>query len=238
MLVIPAIDIKNGKCVRLIQGDPEKETVYSDDPVEQALEFQRLGARLIHVVDLDGAFEGRPVSFGLVKRIQKSLSIPIEVGGGIRDLDAVRAYIDAGIKRVILGTAVLEGDPKTIVERYGSNIVAGVDARNSKVATHGWKNLTGVDAVGLIKELKKIGITEIIYTDISTDGMLGGPNIRAMENILDEAPGVSLVASGGVSSLEDIERLAALTGQGLKGCIVGKAIYDGRVNAAEALSIY
>lgn len=238
MLVIPAIDIKNGKCVRLVQGDPERETIYSDDPVAQAIEFQRLGARLIHVVDLDGAFEGRPVNIDLIKMIRKSLSIPIEVGGGIRDSHAVRTYLDAGVERIILGTAVLEGDPKSIVEHYGRYIVAGVDAKDSRVATRGWKNVSSVHAVDLIKELKKIGINEIIYTDISTDGMLGGPNVRAMENILSEVPGVSLVASGGVSSIGDIQRLAALTDRGLTGCIVGKAIYDGRVNAAEALALY
>lgn len=237
MLVIPAIDIKNGKCVRLVQGDPERETIYSDDPVAMALEFQRLGARLIHVVDLDGAFEGRPVNIDLVMLIQKSLTIPIEIGGGIRDSHAVKTYLDAGIKRIILGTAVLEGDPGAIIERYGRFIVAGVDAKNSMVATRGWKNISGVAAVDLIKELKKMGLAEIIYTDISTDGMLGGPNIRAMETILEEVDGISLIASGGVSSVEDIERLAGLAPRGLKGCIVGKAIYDGRVNAAEALAI-
>ncbi|HSV96213.1 MAG TPA: 1-(5-phosphoribosyl)-5-[(5-phosphoribosylamino)methylideneamino]imidazole-4-carboxamide isomerase [Spirochaetota bacterium] len=237
MLVIPAIDIKNGKCVRLEQGDPEKETIYSNDPVAMALEFQRMGAKLIHVVDLDGAFEGRPVNIDIVMSIQKSLTIPIEIGGGIRDLEAVRTYLNAGITRIILGTAVLEGDPKAIVERYGSFIVAGVDAKNSMVATRGWKNITSVAAVDLIKELKKMGLVEFIYTDISTDGMLGGPNIQAMENILDEVGRISLIASGGVSSIEDIERLAALVPRGLKGCIVGKAIYDGRVNAAEALAM-
>lgn len=237
MLVIPAIDIKNGKCVRLVQGDPERETIYSDDPVAMALEFQRMGAKLIHVVDLDGAFEGRPVNIDLVIMIQKSLTIPIEIGGGIRDLQAVRTYLNAGIKRIILGTAVLEGDPKAIVERYGRFIVAGVDARNSMVATRGWKNLSSVAAVDLIKELKKIGIGEYIYTDISTDGMLAGPNVKAMENILEEVDGIALIASGGVSSLDDIGRLAVLEPRGLKGCIVGKAIYDGRVNAAEALAV-
>ncbi|RPI96256.1 MAG: 1-(5-phosphoribosyl)-5-[(5-phosphoribosylamino)methylideneamino]imidazole-4-carboxamide isomerase [Spirochaetales bacterium] len=237
MLVIPAIDIKNGKCVRLVQGDPERETIYSDDPVAMALEFQRMGAKLIHVVDLDGAFEGRPVNIDLVIMIQKSLTIPIEIGGGIRDLQAVRTYLNAGIKRIILGTAVLEGDPKAIVERYGRFIVAGVDAKNSMVATRGWKNLSSVAAVDLIKELKKIGIMEYIYTDISTDGMLAGPNVEAMENILTEVAGIALIASGGVSSLDDIGRLAVLAPRGLKGCIVGKAIYDGRVNAAEALAV-
>ena len=237
MLVIPAIDIKKGKCVRLVQGDPERETIYSDDPVAMALEFQRLGARLIHVVDLDGAFEGQPVNIDLVMMIQKSLDIPIEIGGGIRDSHAVQTYLKAGVKRIILGTAALEGDARGLLERHGRFIIVGVDARDSMVATRGWKKLSGVKAIDLIKDLKNMGFAEIIYTDISTDGMLGGPNVEAMENILAEVPGISLIASGGVSSIEDIGRLAALVPRGLKGCIVGKAIYDGRINAAEALAM-
>ncbi len=238
MLVIPAIDIKNGRCVRLVQGDPDRETVYSDDPAAVARRFEDMGARLIHVVDLDGAFEGRPVNRDLVAKIAKSVSIPIEIGGGVRTVDAVQSYLDAGIQRIILGTVLLEEGFQALLERYANHIIAGVDAKNAMVATHGWKQVSGVPAVEYIKELQKKGIGEIIYTDISTDGMLAGPNFASIERILSEAGGISLIASGGVSSLDDIRRLGAYNDRGLKGCITGKAIYDGRIDLRQALSLF
>ncbi len=235
MLIIPAIDIKGGNCVRLLQGDPDKETVYSDDPVKMGLRFQEMGAELIHVVDLDGAFSGKTVNSELVIRISASLDIPIEIGGGIRSAEAAKNYIDRGIKRIILGTVVLEDEFQDLVKKFPGNIVAGIDARDSLVATHGWKNVSKVRAVDFIKELMDKNITEIIYTDISTDGMLEGPNLKAIEEILSKCPGISLIASGGVSSLDDIRELSGFSSSGLKGCIVGKAIYDGRVDLKEAI---
>ena len=192
MLVIPAIDLKEGRCVRLVQGDPDRETVYSNDPVAMAVYFQECGARLIHVVDLDGAFEGRPVNHEIVASIARGVDIPIEIGGGIRNTESIERYLDAGIERVILGTAVLEGGFGDIIRKYPDNIVVGIDAKNSKVATHGWKQVSNVSAVDFIKELQNIGVREIIYTDISTDGMLTGPNYGAIETILEETRGFRL----------------------------------------------
>jgi phosphoribosylformimino-5-aminoimidazole carboxamide ribotide isomerase len=238
MLIIPAIDIKNGNCVRLLQGDPDKETVYSDDPVKMALKFQEMGAELVHVVDLDGAFSGKTVNRDLVVRISHTVKVPIEIGGGIRTADAAKNYIDSGIKRIILGTVVLEDEFQNLIKKFSGNIVAGIDARDSLVATHGWKNVSEVHAVDFIKKLMDLNVTEIIYTDIKTDGMLKGPNIRAIEEILTKCPGISLIASGGVSSIDDIKNLSEYSSSGLKGCIVGKAIYDGRLDLKEAIRLF
>jgi phosphoribosylformimino-5-aminoimidazole carboxamide ribotide isomerase len=238
MLIIPAIDIKNGNCVRLLQGDPDKETVYSDDPVKMALKFQEMGAELVHVVDLDGAFSGKTVNRDLVVRISHTAKVPIEIGGGIRTADAAKNYIDSGIKRIILGTVVLEDEFQNLIKKFSGNIVAGIDARDSLVATHGWKNVSEVHAVDFIKKLMDLNVTEIIYTDIKTDGMLKGPNIRAIEEILTKCPGISLIASGGVSSIDDIKNLSEYSSSGLKGCIVGKAIYDGRLDLEEAIRLF
>lgn len=238
MLIIPAIDIKDGKCVRLIQGDPDRETIYSNDPVAMAKHFEDAGAKLIHVVDLDGAFEGSPVNRDTVMEISSTVSIPIEIGGGIRNAESLQSYIDAGIQRVILGTVVLQDEFSQLVEKYSDSIIVGIDARDSMVATHGWKKVSDVHAVDFIKELQKKGITEIIFTDISTDGMLTGPNYASLENILTEVEGISLIASGGVSSIDDIYRLSEISQPGLKGCIVGKAIYDGRIDLHKALALF
>jgi phosphoribosylformimino-5-aminoimidazole carboxamide ribotide isomerase len=238
VLVIPAIDIKGGRCVRLVQGDPARETVYSNDPAAMAKRFEEMGARLIHVVDLDGAFSGAPVNHDVILKIASSLSIPIEVGGGIRGAESLGLYRDAGIRRIIMGTAMAGETFRDLAAQYRDVIIAGVDARDSMVALEGWTKISGIPAVDFIKELKKIGIAEIIYTDISTDGMLSGPNYEAMASILREVPGVSLIASGGVSSVDDIRRLSGYESSGLKGCIVGKAIYDGRIDLREALAAF
>ncbi len=237
MLIIPAIDIKGGNCVRLLQGDPDKETVYSDDPLKMARKFQEMGAELIHVVDLDGAFEGKTVNSDLVIRIADSLEIPIEIGGGIRSADAAKKYIDSGIERIILGTVVLEDEFRELLGRFSGKIIVGIDARDSLVATHGWKNVSSIPAVEFIQKLMDSSITEIIYTDIKTDGMLKGPNLQAIEDILARCPGISLIASGGVSSIDDIKKLSEYTSSGLKGCIIGKAVYDGRIDLEEAINL-
>ncbi len=237
MLVIPAIDLKGGKCVRLRQGDPDQQTVYSDDPVAVAKKFEAEGAKLIHVVDLDGAFEGKPVHAEIVKKIAKSLAIPIEIGGGIRTKDAIEEYVGAGIRRVIIGTALLGNVFDSLFQAYKEYIIVGVDAKNSRVATHGWKEVTQVNAIEFLQQLHTKGVGEVIFTDIATDGMLSGPNIASMEKVLKEVPGLRLIASGGVSSMDDLVRLKALVPLGLAGAIVGKAIYDGRINLADALRI-
>ncbi len=237
MLIIPAIDIRNGNCVRLLQGDPGKETIYSTSPADVAREFQDMGAELIHVVDLDGAFLGDTVNFNLIAEIKKSVKIPIEVGGGIRSMESVEKYLDAGINRIILGTVVLRPEFSGIIEKYRKYIIAGIDARNSMVATHGWKNISHLDALEFIKELVSIDIKEIIYTDISTDGMLSGPNFPTIEKILTEIKGIELIASGGIASYSDIKKLKEYVNMGLKGCILGKSIYDRRIDLKEAIAL-
>jgi phosphoribosylformimino-5-aminoimidazole carboxamide ribotide isomerase len=236
MLIIPAIDIKEGNCVRLIQGDPERKTVYSSDPVEMAKRFQDAGAELIHVVDLDGAFEGTPVNRDVVISIARSVSIPIEIGGGIRTAEAVHRYADSGIRRIVVGTIMLERSFLPLIERFRDVLVAGVDAKNSMVATHGWKKVSGIRASDMIRDITGRGIRDVIYTDIATDGMLSGPNVAAISEILTEIENISLIASGGISSMEDLEKLSRLEQSGLTGCITGKAIYDGRIDLREAVS--
>jgi phosphoribosylformimino-5-aminoimidazole carboxamide ribotide isomerase len=238
VLIIPAIDIKNGKCVRLLQGDPARETIYSDNPVYMARRFEDAGARLIHVVDLDGAFQGRPVNKDLVAAIIKSVKIPIEIGGGIRTAEAVSGYFDLGIRRIIVGTVIFQDFFKNLIDKHGTIIIAGIDAKDSLVATEGWKNVTAVHAIDVIRDLFHKGIREVIYTDISTDGMLTGPNMRAIEHILEEVRGIELIASGGIASMGDIEKLYALEKMGVRGCIVGKAIYDGRIDLKKAISTF
>ena len=235
MIIIPAIDIKNGNCVRLLQGDPDKETVYSNDPVQMAIKFEEAKAGLIHIVDLDGAFEGKPVNLELVSKIAKSVSIPVEIGGGIRNIETVELYVQAGIERIIIGSAILDPEFDEIIKKYKDKIIAGIDAKDSMVAIKGWKDVTSIKADELIDEVMSKGVQEIIYTDISTDGMLQGPNIAAFEHILAKFPQVSLIASGGVSSIEDIVKLNNLKSGKLKGVITGKAIYDGRLNLSEAV---
>lgn len=236
MLIIPAIDIKNGNCVRLLQGDPDRETVYSSSPVDVARRFEEAGAKLIHVVDLDGAFEGKPVNHGIVEAIASSVSIPVEIGGGIRTAETVSMYADMGIRRIIVGTVILEESFRSMIKKFGGILVAGIDAKNSMVATHGWKKASTMKAMDLISEITGRGITEIIYTDIATDGMLTGPNLEAIEEILEKVKDISLIASGGISSMKDIEALLRFEGSGLKGCITGKAVYDGRINLHDAIA--
>ncbi len=238
MLVIPAIDLKGGNCVRLVQGDPDRETVYSGDPVAVAEEFVTKGARLIHIVDLDGAFQGKPVNHETVMKIAKSIDIPVEIGGGIRNEETIRMYLEAGIKRIIMGTAILQDGMSDIIREHGDNIIAGVDARDSRVATHGWKNVTEVSALEFMTRIRDTGLKEFIYTDIATDGMLSGPNISAYEEILSEIDGIEVIASGGISSIDDIGRLKPLEATGLRGCITGKALYDGRLDLEEAIRKY
>lgn len=237
MRLMPAIDIRDGKCVRLIQGDPNRQTVYADDPVEQAKFFEDSGAEIIHVVDLDGAFAGKPVNNDLVLKIAKSIKIPIEIGGGIRTPENAKVYLEGGIRRIIAGTAILGNIFDDFIEKNTGILIAGVDARNGFVATHGWLETSELSAIEFIKSLKIKGINEVIFTDISTDGMLEGPNISSLERILAQVPGIKLIASGGVSRLEDIIALKKFADNGIVGVIVGKAIYDGRINIKDALEI-
>lgn len=232
MLVIPAIDIKNGRCVRLLQGDPDKETVYSDDPVAQAKLFQYMGAKLIHVVDLDGAFAGKVVHRDVIIEIAKTVDVPIEVGGGIRTSDDIKAYTDAGIKRIILGSSILDDTFGELIDNFMEFIIAGIDTKDGMVAVKGWKDVSSMSLEKAIQKVMSMGVNEIIHTDISSDGMLQGPNIESYKAILSSFPNMRLIASGGVSSMED---LRALDAAGVHGVISGKAIYDGRINLKQAL---
>jgi phosphoribosylformimino-5-aminoimidazole carboxamide ribotide isomerase len=235
MLIIPAIDLKDGKCVRLMQGDPDRVTVYSNDPVSIAKKFESDGAELLHIVDLDGAFAGDLVNFSLVRQISESINIPVEIGGGIRTEQSIKKYIDTGIKRIIVGTVLLKEEFGDTIKKYSDYIVAGVDAKDGMAATHGWKSVSRTPAIDVIRKFQDVGIGDFIFTDISTDGMLSGPNIKSMEEILKKAPGINLIASGGVTKIEDIISLSELESSGLSGCIVGKAIYDGRIDLKHAI---
>ncbi len=234
MIIIPAVDIKGGRCVRLEQGRLERETVYSEDPVEVARRWASLGAELIHVVDLDAAVKGWPVNFELVSEMAGAVKVPIEIGGGIRDMDSAGRYLALeGVKRIILGTAACEdeGLVKTLAGKYPGRVAVGIDASGGKVAIKGWLEVTDEDAISLGRKLEGLGVSCIIYTDISRDGMLAGPNLEAMREMAG-AVSIPVVASGGVSSIKDIENLM---GMELEGVIIGKALYSGDIELKEAI---
>lgn len=238
MIVIPAIDLKEGKCVRLEQGLMEKDTVFCDDPAAQALEWQRQGGEMLHIVDLDGAFAGEPKNRASIEAIVKALSIPCQLGGGIRDLATIEAYLSLGISRVIIGTAA-QRNPELVKEAcrlFPGKIVVGIDAKSGMVAVQGWAEVTGVTASDLAKKFEGFGVSAIVYTDISRDGMMAGPNIAATKG-LAESISIPVIASGGVSSLKDIENLMAIEPSGVCGAITGKAIYTGAINLAEAVAL-
>lgn len=238
MIVIPAIDVKDGRCVRLYQGRADQETVYAEDPVEIALTWQAQGAKRIHVVDLDGAFEGRPRNLDVVRRIAEACDVPIQFGGGIRNLAAIEELLAIGVDRVILGTVAVE-DPALVHEacrRFGSErILVGIDARHGRVAVKGWVQSTQQDAYDLALHMKRLGVTEIVFTDISRDGTLEGPAFDSLERMC--GTGLKVIASGGVASLDDLRRLREMAHMGISGVIVGKALYTGDVTLAEAIEI-
>ncbi|ABQ28198.1 1-(5-phosphoribosyl)-5-[(5-phosphoribosylamino)methylideneamino]imidazole-4-carboxamide isomerase [Geotalea uraniireducens] len=238
MIVIPAIDLKEGKCVRLEQGLMDKDTVFCDNPAEQAREWERQGGELLHIVDLDGAFAGKPANKSAIEAIVKAVRIPTQLGGGIRDIETIKAYLDLGLSRVILGTAA-QRNPKLVEEAcklFPGRIVVGIDAKNGLVAVQGWAEVTDVYAVDLARLFEGYGVTAVIYTDISRDGMMQGPNIDATR-ALAEAISIPVIASGGVSSLKDIENLMAVESAGVTGVITGKAIYTGAIKLAEAVAL-
>ena len=235
MIILPAIDLKGGKCVRLRQGRAEDVTVYGDDPCEQARDWREQGGQELHVVDLDGAFAGTPKHAEVIASIIKAFAGPVEVGGGLRTPEALRAVLEAGATRAIIGSAALE-DPEFLsqaVKLYGDRIAVGIDARNGFVQTKGWVTTTDVKATDLATAVAKAGVKTIIYTDTATDGMLGGPNLTQMAAICDAAPTCQITASGGVSSPYDIANLKALERSNLRAAIVGKALYDGRTTLKE-----
>jgi len=238
MIVIPAIDLKEGKCVRLEQGLMDKDTVFNDNPGAQARIWQDQGAALLHIVDLDGAFAGEPKNRAAIEAIIRALTIPTQLGGGIRDIATIEAYLDMGIDRVIIGTAA-QRNPELVQEactRFPGRVVVGIDAKNGMVAVQGWAEVTGVTAVELARKFEGFGVSAIVYTDISRDGMMQGPNIEAT-SALAEAISIPVIASGGVSRLKDIENLMAVETSGVTGVITGKAIYTGALNLAEAIAL-
>ena len=238
MIVIPAIDLKEGRCVRLEQGLMEKDTVYSDDPGAQAKTWQDQGGELLHIVDLDGAFAGIPKNKEAIEAIVKAIDIPTELGGGIRDLETIEAYLDLGVGRVILGTIAKE-NPALVAEackKFPGKIVVGIDAKDGLVAVRGWADVTEKKATELAREMEGFGVEAIIYTDIARDGMMQGPNLEATKN-LAEAISIPVIASGGVSSLRDIRQLMSIEDSGVTGVITGKAIYTGALDLREAVEL-
>ena len=239
MIIIPAIDLRNGRCVRLLQGRKSEVTVYNEDPIAVAKEFAAAGAGMIHVVDLDGAFnEADSPNRAVVKTIVETVDVPVEFGGGIRTLDDVQQLCDAGVARVVLGTLAAESPEllKEFVSRFSSRVCVGIDAREGRVMTRGWEAATPVMAVDLARAVVDLGVERIIYTDIARDGMLSGPNIEQTLAVV-RAADVCVTASGGVSSLDDIKRLREADEPRLDSVIVGKALYEGKFKLEEAISV-
>lgn len=238
MLIIPAVDIRDGRCVRLVHGELSKETQYYEDPVEAALRWRDEGAQRLHLVDLDGAFAGISKNAAVIERIVKAVGIPVQVGGGIRDVATAEDLFARGVERVILGTAAVS-DPDVVAalcKQYPGKVVVGIDARAGMVALRGWVEDSTVRALDLAQQMAKLGVREIVYTDIYRDGTLQGPNLEALREMAEAAP-LDVIASGGVSSLQDIKNLLELEPLGVTGVIVGQALYTGRVNLPEALAL-
>ncbi|NJM10983.1 MAG: 1-(5-phosphoribosyl)-5-[(5-phosphoribosylamino)methylideneamino]imidazole-4-carboxamide isomerase [Synechococcaceae cyanobacterium SM1_2_3] len=236
MLLIPAIDLKDGKCVRLRQGRMEDSTIFSDDPVAMAARWVEAGARRLHLVDLNGAFAGQPVNAQVIRRIAQTFpDLPIQVGGGIRDEETVDAYLDAGVQFVIIGTKAVQ-EPHFINEmclEYPGHIIVGLDAKDGRVAINGWSKLSKHDVIDLAQIFERDGVEAIIYTDIGRDGMMQGVNVEATVR-LAQAITIPVIASGGVSTLDDVRALCAVEKEGVMGAIIGRALYDGIIDLAEA----
>jgi phosphoribosylformimino-5-aminoimidazole carboxamide ribotide isomerase len=235
MELIPAIDIRDGRCVRLYRGDYAQETVFSDDPVAVARRWQAEGAPRLHLVDLDGAREGRPVNNGVIVAIARAVSIPCQAGGGIRSVQTIERYLSAGVERVILGSVAVE-QPSVLgaaLALHGEAIIAGVDARGGRVALHGWRERSMEKAEDLVRRLANVGVRRFIYTDISRDGTLRGPNLAATARVA-KAVAVPVIASGGIATLDHVRRLCQI---GVEGAILGRALYDGSLSLPEALAV-
>lgn len=233
MIIFPAIDIKDGKCVRLTQGDYNKETVYNNSPLAVAKQWETKGAEYLHLVDLNGAKEGKSINEEIIFSIAKETNIPIQVGGGIRSLQTVKSFISAGINRVIVGTAAINDRQflEEAVQRFGEKIAVSIDARNGYVATEGWTKTSTTKAKDLLKQLESIGVTTVVYTDIHKDGMLAGPNIEELK-MINEQTNIRVIASGGITTIKDVAQVKQLN---VYGAIIGKALYDGTLSLEDVL---
>jgi len=238
MLIIPAIDLKDGCVVRFVQGRLDKK-IYSRDPVKTARHWVKQGAKIIHVVDLDGAFSGTPKNLDAVKQITKAVDVPLQFGGGIRNIGMIEKLLDFGIRRIILGTKAAQDRDflKKAFKKFENKIIVSIDTKAERVLTKGWRSCDGkTDILKFARSLKDIGFKQVIYTDVLKDGTLKGPNIKGIKNLLKET-GLKVIASGGISSLNDVQRLKLLEKKGLVGVIIGKALYEGRFTLAEALKL-
>jgi phosphoribosylformimino-5-aminoimidazole carboxamide ribotide isomerase len=239
MLIIPAIDLKDGKCVRLRQGKMEDETVFSEDPVAMAGQWVEAGARRLHLVDLNGAFEGKPMNAGIVHDICEAYpDLPVQIGGGIRDEDTVQTYLDAGVQYVIIGTKAVNAPHfvKDLCIEYPSHIIVGLDAKDGKVAIDGWSKLSKHDVIDMAQHFQDDGVSSIIYTDISRDGMMQGVNVEATVK-LAQSVAIPIIASGGITNMDDIKALCKVAGEGIEGAITGRAIYEGTLDFTEAQKV-
>ncbi|MCP4715827.1 MAG: 1-(5-phosphoribosyl)-5-[(5-phosphoribosylamino)methylideneamino]imidazole-4-carboxamide isomerase [Deltaproteobacteria bacterium] len=238
MIVIPAIDLKDGKCVRLAQGEMDQSTVYSEDPVEVALRWEQKGATRLHIVDLDGAVSGKPRNKDLVKQICSAVSMAVELGGGIRDITTVAEYLSAGVEYCILGTAAIK-DPDFLqqcCEEHGGSIIVGIDARDGMVAVQGWTETTSISAIDFAGKLDPVAVAAVVFTDIGRDGMLTGPNTESTAQ-LAEAVEIPVIASGGVACIDDIKELLKVEKSGIMGVITGRALYTGDLDLEECVAL-
>jgi len=238
MIIIPAIDIRGGNCVRLVQGRLEQETIFSKEPVFVAKLWQAQGAKRIHIVDLDGAFSGVIQNLDLIMEIAKSINVPVQVGGGIRDMDTINRVLSGSVAKVILGTSAIY-DTDTVrkaLKNFGDKIVISIDSFGGKVAIGGWKEITAVRATVLGKRVEEMGVKEIIFTDIKKDGMLKGPNVKSIKAFAEKVE-IPVIACGGISTLDDVKRIKELEQYGVSGMIIGKALYTGDIKLPEAIEI-
>ncbi|HWQ74535.1 MAG TPA: 1-(5-phosphoribosyl)-5-[(5-phosphoribosylamino)methylideneamino]imidazole-4-carboxamide isomerase [Syntrophomonas sp.] len=237
MIIYPAIDLKEGQCVRLVQGQAENKTVYSSDPAALAAAFQAQGAEWLHIVDLDGAFQGRSGNREAIRRIAAEITIPFQTGGGLRELADVESLLEIGARRVIIGTRAVTSPAfmEELLRRFGpEKIVLGLDARDGMVAIEGWVEKSSLPALDFAWQMRQLGIETAVYTDVSRDGLLQGPNLEAIETMARQS-GLQIIASGGVTSVDDILRLEAMETAGVSGAIIGKALYDGKIQLPDAL---